>query len=128
MENGRCHLHGGRVPRGDQWHKRQWPTKDGPAVEKRLHAKEKQIARQTKAREKRLEEMTPEERERHEEWQRTHRAGSAAKRHTARVERESTRRVKSLMAVPDVTTPELEKLGQEIERLKMELAIRELFA
>jgi hypothetical protein len=127
MANGKCHYHGGRVPRGAQWHKHQWPTNDGPAAEKRLADKQKQTERQAQARAKRLAVMTPEERERYDQWQRAHRPGSAAKRSAARMERESARNVQELMAVPETVSPEVDELRANIDQLKYELATRTLF-
>jgi hypothetical protein len=127
LENGRCRFHGGLVPRGDKWHKHRWPETDGPAVEKRFHDKQKQIDRQAKARAKRLAAMSPEERERYRQWQRTHKAGSAAARQTKRAERESALHIQDLMATPAHRFPEFDELQEKIDLLKQERALRTLF-
>jgi hypothetical protein len=64
MANGRCYLHGGRTPRGKDWHRPQ-PGSDAVKTQRKL----KDIERAAKKRAKRLASMTPEERQRHAEWQ-----------------------------------------------------------
>ena len=80
MKNGRCRVHGGLTPRGDQWHVVQWPSRDSRRPEKKLLAKLEILKRRQEARDARLAAMTPEERAKHEKWHRRHRAGSAAAR------------------------------------------------
>ena len=87
MANGRCAYHGGRTPRGDDWHKPKWPNGDAPDFEKKLARKLQDRQRAEKQRQKRVAAMTPEDRERYEQWHQTHRSGSAAERARLRQER-----------------------------------------
>lgn len=129
MENGRCAYHGGRTPKGKDWHKTRWPNRDAPDAMQKLDRKLKDRQRDEKARKKRLAIMTPEERERHEHWQRTHRPGPPAERARLRADRkqaaDARKRLAELEREPTPANPEAEAIARriaELERRKAWLA------
>jgi hypothetical protein len=97
MENGRCAWHGGLTPKGDAWHKPRWP-KAGPAAEKKLQRKLRDLDRATKKRAARVAAMTPAERERYERWRQAHKPGSAKARAAARHQRKMNQEARALFA------------------------------
>ena len=116
MPNGRCYLHGGRTPRGDQWHVRQ-----PPATMSKLDAKLRTAARQSKRVARQLEALTPDERAVRAAWHKSHAPGAAAPRARLRLEREHNRDARKLMTMqraPVRRTPGLDALSTEIERLR----------
>lgn len=127
MANGRCAYHGGRTPKGDDWHKTRWPNGEAPDAEKKLARKLRDRQRVEKARQMRLGAMTPEERERHQNWQRTHRPGSAAERDRARRERKQAAEMRERLAgmerTPPPTDPAAEALARRIEQLERRKAL-----
>lgn len=98
LANGRCHLHGGKTPKGKDWHKTQWPKKDRPDVMDKLVRKVADQERAYKRRQRRLAGMNPDERACHEEWERSHRPGGPAGRAVAREARDQAGFAKSLLA------------------------------
>lgn len=103
MENGRCDWHGGKTPRGDEWHKPQF----SPAPSK-MYRKLDDLDRRAAKRAKRVAAMTPEERERYEAWKRTHRPGAAKARAAARERRRQAREAHKPLTAAD-TRPSGEK-------------------
>lgn len=98
MENGRCAYHGGKTPRGDQWHKRQWPKASGADQgERKLRRKLAVIERAEKKRQTRLAEMTGTERKRYRKWLASHRPGKASDRLVARRNRSMTVELNALL-------------------------------
>jgi len=90
MKNGRCGLHGGKTPRGRQWHVVQFPDCSTPAGEAKFNRKLRDRERYAIKRAARLAAMSPKQRERHEAWHRSHpRGGSNA---AGSAERERRRR------------------------------------
>lgn len=89
LANGRCRVHGGLTPKGDQWHKPQFVNFRGKRAEKKLARKQADLEKRQAERTKRLAQMTPEERERHEAWQRTHKPGPRAERQRAQQQRKT---------------------------------------
>lgn len=87
MPNGRCRVHGGATPSGDQWHRMQFPTKDRPGALQKWERKRRDHERARLKRERRLAAMTPEERAKHEAWQRAHKPGSVHERAQKRADR-----------------------------------------
>jgi hypothetical protein len=76
-ENGRCRFHGGRTPKGKNWHKVTWnKTKRA----NRLAAKLDQLAKRENARNARLAAMTREERANYDHWHQQRPTGSLAER------------------------------------------------
>lgn len=90
LENGRCHLHGGRTPKGDQWHRLQLPQGPGGSLEK-LNRKLRDAARHEKRRAARVAAMNPKERAAYDAWHRAHKPGSISERDMARRDREAAR-------------------------------------
>jgi hypothetical protein len=122
LENGKCHYHGGRTPKGDAWHKVQLPTKSGGSIEK-LDAKMRDAARRERRRAARVARMSDEERARYEAWQRAHKPGSVSDRDAARRDREAARMFAETAARPPrPPTPEETAIASEIARLKARLA------
>jgi hypothetical protein len=116
MGNGRCYLHGGRTPKGKDWHRPQ-PGANASKTQRKL----KDIERAAKKRAKRLAAMTPEERKRYEEWQKAHRPGPAGPRAAARARRAQSRDVRERLAKMDEPAPqnaEAQALAAAIEALR----------
>lgn len=84
MTNGKCHYHGGKTPRGDQFHVTQWPNKNAPNAMEKLSRKLTAKQKEGEARQRRLRLMPAEERRRHDQWHKTHKPGSAKARAAAR--------------------------------------------
>ncbi|WP_156376209.1 HGGxSTG domain-containing protein [Methylobacterium sp. Leaf117] len=96
MANGRCRLHGGRVPSGRAWHVVQLPPVDTPKFDRKLTA----VQKRTRALAKRLAAMTPEQRERYDRWRRTHKPGSASARSAARYRAAQDNAIAEILARP----------------------------
>lgn len=82
MQNGRCYLHGGLTPHGDQWHRPQY----SPELHK-MDRKLRDRERQAKKRAARLAAMTTDERAAYERWQASHKPGAVGARVAARERR-----------------------------------------
>ena len=91
LGNGRCYLHGGRVPSGDGWHRPRWPNKKAPGAMRRFHRKIGDLQRAADKRAKRLARMSAVERQAHEAWHKTHKPGSAKARAADRERRRQDR-------------------------------------
>ncbi len=89
MTNGRCQLHGGKTPKGDQWHVTQWPSKTQTRAMEKLNRKLEDIERDAADLKKRLAKMTPAERAGYEEWKRVRKPGSVAARTLKRKDAEN---------------------------------------
>ena len=100
LENGRCRVHGGLTPKGDQWHQPRWPARDSPRFEKKLNRKLADLEKRRLAREARKAAMTPEERARLERWHRLHQPGPAAAREALRAEIRSHEEFRQRMDAP----------------------------
>lgn len=84
--NGKCRVHGGATPRGDEWHKPQWPSGSRPDWQKKLHEKLARLDRNRRRLERRLAKMSDDERKGYERWQRDHKPGPPAERARRRVD------------------------------------------
>jgi hypothetical protein len=127
MENGRCRLHGGLTPKGDDWHRIRWPDPKSPRAEQRLQRKLRDHERDERERRARVAAMTPEERARYERWRRTHKPGSAARRAKARAERQQTEDARQTIASAAVRpapprSPAMVAVAERIAELQAELA------
>lgn len=78
-KSGRCHIHGGRTPRGDKWHVPQ-PTREGPDAGERLERKLADVAQRRERQAARRAAMSAEKRAAHRAWQESHRPGNAKAR------------------------------------------------
>jgi hypothetical protein len=116
MGNGRCYLHGGRTPKGKDWHRPQ-PGADAVKTQRKL----KDMERAAKKRAKRLAAMTPDERKRYEEWQKSHRPGPPGLRATERARRarnKAAREQLTKMGEPAPQSAEAQALAAAIEALR----------
>ena len=120
MANGRCYLHGGLTPRGENWHKPQPPARKTAA---RLERKLLDLQKAAAKREARIAAMTPEERARYERRRQTCFPGPREAREAARERRKRDKQAKALLAAPAAPVargkPEIEA---EILRLEIENA------
>jgi hypothetical protein len=122
---GRCRLHGGATPRGDQWHVRQFPA-DARGFQNKLVT----FQIRDREREARLAAMTPAERETFEKRARSLRPGSKAKRAAEREERRRNAEARELLsrarrAPPGPGVVALESQIAELEAQLSELGHRE---
>lgn len=118
--NGRCHLHGGRTPKGDNWHVTQWPGKEAPNANEKLEAKLAAMAKGQRLRRREVAALSSEERVAYDQWRRTHKPGSAAERQRARSERHQAADMKRRLAKPRRVAPT--ELDEKIQILELELA------
>lgn len=114
LENGRCEFHGGRTPKGSQWHRLQLPSFGGS--ERKFDRKLAAQVRRQKAQAARVAAMSEKEREAFEAWQRSHRPGSATEREQRRRDIEARKRLEEQAQAS--TSPEEEALTVLIEALK----------
>ncbi|RWL42246.1 MAG: hypothetical protein EOR60_26070 [Mesorhizobium sp.] len=122
MANGKCFIHGGRTPRGNEWHRTQWPDGKSPDAEKKLQRKLVERERYAKKRAARLAAMSTAERERHEAWHAARKPGSAAAREQARAERKQNAELREMIAAPrPAPTGEAAALESQIATLRAEL-------
>lgn len=76
MANGRCAIHGGKTPRGDNWHRPRFPDPSTPKGQAKFNRKLRDLNRYAEKRAARIAAMSPEEFARHQAWHRTHKPGS----------------------------------------------------
>lgn len=126
MPNGCCYYHGGRTPKGKDWHRRQWKYSEGPNAQRRLRVKLEQIARAASIRDARLARMTPEQRARFDLWHRQRPVGTPAQRMASKAARQRNAdfraRQKSFAKNAFVASPELQEIEQRIADLRAQLA------
>jgi hypothetical protein len=118
MDNGRCYIHGGRTPRGKDWHRPQ-PGADAAKTQRKL----KDMERSAKRRAKRLASMTPEERKSYEDWRKTHKPGPAGPRAAERAKRTQNRAVREQLAQigkPSPQSAEGQAMADAIEALRIQ--------
>jgi len=123
MENGRCHRHGGKTPKGEDWHVHQWP-KPANSVELRIGRVQKKRKATARALAKKLATMTPEELERYEAWQKSHVPGPATERKRRRSDRRLAVEIAASLSAPTALSGEALELQMEIDRL--EALLREI--
>ena len=127
MENGRCYYHGGRTPKGKNWHKPSWPKKTAPDAEQKVVARLRNLERAEKKRQKRLAKMTPDERAAYDKWKRDHPTGTPAQREAKRLAREQNAdaRARLLQPAPErPVDPESAVIARRIEELRTQIAAR----
>ena len=113
-EGKRCRYHGGATPKGNDWHRRQYPSSPH-----RLEGKLKALKRRDREAEERREQMTPEERETHEERRRHRAPGTLSERRRASDGRKAREMVARLLKDREKpVSDEAETLTAEIDRLK----------
>lgn len=123
MANGRCRLHGGKTPTGDQWHRPKWPNGKSANAEEKLKRKLADLERAEKKRRKRLAGMSAEERAAYEHWKKTHKPGPPAAREAARQRRQQDLALRASLAAPALqpVNPEIERLDRELALLRAEV-------
>jgi hypothetical protein len=116
---GRCRLHGGATPSGDNWHRPVFPEdarRFANKIESLRLREEKRLAR--------VAAMTPEERERYERRRLSFLPGTKAARAAAREKRRQDEEARDLLAKPGSEPPpdrEEAALEQLINKLKSDL-------
>lgn len=125
MENGRCYYHGGRTPKGKNWHKPSWPKKTAPDAEQKMEARLRNLAKQERQRQKRLAKMTPDERAAYDKWKRDHPTGTPAQREAKRLTRKHNADARVRWAQPRPERPldpERAAIASRIAELRAQLA------
>ncbi|MDR6308235.1 HGGxSTG domain-containing protein [Pacificitalea manganoxidans] len=127
LENGRCRLHGGKTPKGDNWHRPRWPESNSPVASQKLHAKLEALERARRRRKARIARMSEAERTRHELWHHARPVGSKEARRAVRLERiRNTDFAKICARTPAAQTtkdPEYIAIEAEIAAVKEKLAL-----
>lgn len=117
MANGKCYYHGGKTPKGKDWHRITKPKNPGKAT-----AKLEVIERRAKARARRLARMTPEEQAAHKAWHQSHAPGPPEPREARRQMRKQNAEMRARWAADRAPEPSLE--AQALQARKEALAAR----
>lgn len=119
MANGKCYYHGGKTPKGKDWHRISKPKNPSKATDK-LDA----IERRNKARARRLARMTPEERAAHKKWHQSHAPGPPEPREARRQLRKQNADMRARAAADRAPepSPEMQALLARKEALEARLA------
>lgn len=86
MENGKCRFHGGKTPRGRDYHKPVWPDPKSPDAVTKLQRKLYDLQRAEKKRAQRIAAMSDEELASYRKWHRAHKPGAPGPRELRRKE------------------------------------------
>ena len=118
MENGRCQYHGGKTPKGKDWHRVMIPANPDRAT-----AKIQELERRAEVRAKRLVSMSPEDLAAYREWQNTHAPGPPEGREARRQIRKQNADMRERWAAQRTgdPTPEIVTLRAEREALRARL-------
>ncbi len=119
MENGRCRLHGGLTPKGENWHRVRYPGPGAPMT--KLDKKVREIERRRRQQAAKVAAMTPEQRARYDHWRATHKPGGQSVREVARRDREAAEDFAKLANYQPPANPEVERLETEIAELERRL-------
>lgn len=125
MKNGLCYYHGGRTPKGKDWHKPQWPKKSSPVAERKMVARLRDLQRNEKQRQKRLAKMSAEERAAYDKWHRDRPLGTPTQRLAKRLARKQNEeaRARFLQPRPDrPADPEMAAIEARIAELRAQIA------
>jgi hypothetical protein len=125
MGNGLCYYHGGKTPKGKDWHRPQWPKKSSPDAERKMVAHLRDLERREKQRLKRLAKMTDEERAGYEKWHRDRPLGTPAHRAAKRLAKEQNEDARAIFAKkrPErPADPELAAMQDRIAELRALMA------
>ncbi|SEN42674.1 hypothetical protein SAMN04489859_1006161 [Paracoccus alcaliphilus] len=101
LANGRCQYHGGKTPKGKNWHRMQLPDKSAPNAWPKTEAKLWKARKDQEARAKRLARMTPEERAAHDKWHRDRPLGTPEYRQRKKLERQQNAETRARWAEHD---------------------------
>lgn len=116
--NGKCWLHGGLTPKGDNWHVRQVPTgKGSPAAVRKMEAKLARAQKAEQEKRQRLRLATEAEREAYKKWLRARPPGSAIRRAARRLDQRIRRQEALVPKVAEIMVGDAETLAM-IERLE----------
>lgn len=123
LENGRCRLHGGLTPKGDQWHRIQW----GGVISspRKLARKMDELRVRQQRLEARLAAMTPDEREAYDRISRLRKPGTPAERLAARQGREARKWLQRLSAADrgaEKALTEADRIQAAIDALEAQAA------
>lgn len=118
LPNGKCRLHGGRTPKGNDWHKAQL-VNPGASL-RRLEKKERELEKRRAKLEARIAAMTPDELARYQAWHAARAAGPSAGRQRRRDNlraRDTLSRIKEVQGTPEsgVQARRLADMLQEME-------------
>ena len=116
LDNGRCRWHGGRTPKGKDWHAPVYVDGKRPDGSRKVDRKLRDRDRAAKKRDVRLVAMSPEERAAHAEWHKSHkpRVDRARLREERRQDREAAAVLSSERPRP--SNPELEAITADLRR------------
>ncbi len=130
MENGKCDCHGGKTPRGKNWHRPQWPNPNRSDAGVRLDRKLRDRDRAAKKLNRRLLAADEAERESYRKWKAAHQPGDPAARTArrrqiaeARSARASLEAHASAPAIADSRLATLDAELAELQRMRDERAI-----
>ena len=125
LENGRCRFHGGRVPKGDGWHRTQWPAGQATDTEAKLQGKLQHLSRREAKRKRRVKAMSADERAAYEKHRRAVAPSSAGERDRRRVDRQTKtwlgKQRPSTAAAETSTATLVAQLEADCQRLESEL-------
>lgn len=113
----RCELHGGKTPRGKEWHRKQRPDGSRKSDEWRAMNKLKTMEIRRKELIARLAAMTEEEREIYEKYSRAARPGSPAEREDRKSARQLKKEWANIFDEQRPMSPETRVIQDEIDRL-----------
>lgn len=125
MGNGLCYYHGGKTPKGKDWHRPQWPKKSSPDAERKMVAHLRDLERREKQRLKRLAKMTDEERAGYEKWHRDRPLGTPAHRAAKRLAKQQNKDARARFAKTPAerpADPELAAIQNRIAELRALMA------
>lgn len=129
----RCFQHGGATPKGDQWHRIQWPDGKSPSAERKLAIKLDALRHRERLRQRRLAGMTDAERAAYEQWRKYMHPGTAAEREARKADRRAAKEMQLAMTrkQPLADSRELAALRQtaaeiDVVRANLETARAEL--
>jgi hypothetical protein len=122
MANGKCYLHGGKTPKGKDWHRRQWPNKDAPDANQKLARKLADIERDDRQRAARLAKMTPDERDRYEAHRKSRMPGPPGPRAASRNERRQAKEFQKVRGKAEArpVSPEVRAIERRLAELRAE--------
>jgi len=114
----RCELHGGKTPRGKEWHRQQRPDGSKKSDEWRAMNKLKTIEIRRKELAARLAAMTEEEREAYDRYSRAARPGTPAERADRQRNRKLKKEWANALDYRPPMSPEAQQIQDEIDRLE----------
>jgi hypothetical protein len=114
----RCELHGGKTPRGKEWHRKRWPDGSKKSDEWRAMNKLKTMEIRRKELIARLAAMTDEERQAYDRYSRAARPGTPAEREGHKRARQLKKEWANVFDQQRPMSPEARAIQDEIDRLR----------